>query len=144
MYLNQLRPAFGSKKDRIRVGRGMGSGFGKTCGRGHKGQKARSGYNKKIGFEGGQLPLYRRLPKFGFVSQKVGDAEVALRCLNCFAENETVTLEILKERRLVSNNVCKAKIILSGELKHKVNLSGLKVTLGARKAIEALGGLVKE
>ncbi len=144
MYLNQLKPAFGSRKNKIRVGRGMGSGFGKTCGRGHKGQKARSGYNKKIGFEGGQLPLYRRLPKFGFVSKKIGSTEVALRCLNCFGEDEMITLEVLKEHRLVSNNACRVKVILSGELKHKINLSGLKVTLGARKVIESLGGLVKE
>ncbi len=143
MYLNQLKPALGSKKEKVRVGRGMGSGFGKTCGRGHKGQKSRSGYNKKIGFEGGQLPLYRRLPKFGFTSKRISTEEVALQKLNRFVD-ETITLELLKQHHLVSSSAKKVKVILSGTLENKIVLSGIKVTAGAKQAIEALGGQITE
>lgn len=143
MRLNTLKPAIGSKQKRVRIGRGMGSGLGKTCGFGHKGQKARSGYGRKTGFEGGQMPLQRRLPKFGFNSLKVDDvAEVQLRDLNKI-KSETITIEILRKAKLVGNSTNQAKVILAGVVNKPFILTGIKVTAGARLAIENAGGKVE-
>lgn len=149
MRLNTLKPAIGSKQNRVRVGRGMGSGLGKTCGKGHKGAKARSGYSRKSGFEGGQLPLQRRLPKFGFTSLQVNkNAEVQLRDLNKI-KSERIDLAELKKANLISNNIKHVKIILAGKINKAIILSnidgidGIKVTAGARKAIEAAGGKIE-
>jgi len=143
--LNELRPAPGSKAARKRVGRGIGSGLGKTCGRGQKGQKARSGGFHKVGFEGGQMPLQRRLPKVGFRSRRSRFvAELRLHELAKAAEGaEAVDLDLLKSRGLVPKQARKVKVILSGELKGPVVVRGLAVTRGARAAIEAAGGRVE-
>ena len=143
MYLNSLKPAKGSTKAAKRVGRGIGSGSGKTAGRGHKGQKSRSGGGVRAGFEGGQMPLQMRLPKFGFTSRKSRfSAEVRLSEI----ENsglEDINLKALVEGNLVPTQTRKAKIILSGELKRKVSVDdSVAVTRGARAAIEAAGGKV--
>lgn len=144
MYLNTLKPAQGAKKVGKRVGRGIGSGLGKTCGRGHKGQHARSGGYHKVGFEGGQMPLQRRLPKFGFTSRKARfTQEVRLSDLNNL-EAATIDLALLKELDVVDADVKKVKLIAHGELKRAVTVSGLHVTAGARSAIEAAGGKVQE
>lgn len=144
MHLNTLSPAEGSKPTRRRVGRGQGSGLGKTCGRGHKGQTSRAGGFHKVGFEGGQMPLHRRLPKFGFVSRKslVRD-EVRL---DEFAKvkGTEITLATLQAAHLVAKTVKHVKIILSGTVEHAVTVKGLRVTKGARAAIEAAGGKVEE
>jgi large subunit ribosomal protein L15 len=143
LRLNTLRPAAGSKPARKRVGRGIGSGFGKTCGRGHKGLKARSGGKVKIGFEGGQMPLQRRVPKYGFTSRKsLVSAEVRLSELNLL-EVEVADLDALKKAGIVRKNVKFAKVVLSGEVSKKVMLKGIKVTKGAQAAIEAAGGSVQ-
>ncbi|MCG8314648.1 MAG: 50S ribosomal protein L15 [Pseudomonadales bacterium] len=143
MRLNTLSPANGSKPSGKRVGRGIGSGLGKTGGRGHKGQKSRSGGGVKPGFEGGQMPLQRRVPKFGFTSRKsLVSAEVRLSELNS-VEGE-VTLESLKSVGVLNKNVKFAKIVKSGELKSAVTVKGLGVTKGAREAIEAAGGKIEE
>jgi large subunit ribosomal protein L15 len=143
MRLNTLKPAAGSKQTRVRVGRGGGSGLGKTCGRGHKGQTARSGWSQKIGFEGGQLPLQRRLPKFGFTSWTANlSAEVGLNDLSKI-QGSQVDLAELKKAKIVSRTVKKVKIILSGSITKPVTIVGLKVTAGAKKAIEAAGGTIK-
>jgi large subunit ribosomal protein L15 len=143
LTLNALKPAIGSKKTHMRVGRGIGSGKGKTCGRGHKGQTARSGWSQKVGFEGGQLPLQRRLPKFGFTSLNVGkNAEVLLYKLNSLDTN-MVDLAALKSAKIIKNKVRSAKIILSGEIKKALTIKGIAVTKGARKAIEAAGGKIE-
>lgn len=143
MHLNTLKPAVGSKQERVRVGRGMGCGKGKTCGKGHKGAKARSGYSCKSGFEGGQLPLQRRLPKFGFNSMHAKDnAEVQLRDLRKIALDR-IDLDILKKSNLVGSHIKSAKVILAGEIDRAVTLVGIKVTAGARKAIEAIGGKIE-
>lgn len=143
MRLNTLKPALGAKQKRVRVGRGIGSGLGKTCGRGHKGQSARSGYSRKTGFEGGQLPLQRRLPKFGFTSLKSEETgEVLLSDLNKI-DSHLITIEALKKADLITNKAKKAKVILSGEINKPVNLVGIKVTAGARKAIEVAGGKIE-
>lgn len=140
MQLNGLKPAEGSKKARRRVGRGIGSGLGKTAGRGHKGQKSRSGGFHKVGFEGGQMPLQRRLPKRGFKSLTAGDTvEVRLSDLERLAAAE-VDLLSLKQAGLVPQLAKAAKVILSGELTRKVSLKGIAATKGARAAIEAAGG----
>lgn len=140
LQLNSLRPAAGSKRGRRRVGRGSGSGLGKTSGRGHKGQKSRSGPTVPVGFEGGQMPLYRRLPKRGFVSPTQHlRAEVRLSDLQRLDADE-VDLQILKKAGVVRQNVRYAKVIKSGELTRKVALKGLSATAGARAAIEAAGG----
>ncbi len=145
LRFNTLKPAKGSNKAAKRVGRGSGSGDGKTCGRGTKGQKSRSGGYHKVGFEGGQMPLQRRLPKSGFNSRKaLVTAEVPLHKLNNLPEGSDVTLEILKQSGLSNRNIKRAKVMLSGSLKHKINLSGIGVTRGARKAIEELGGKLEE
>jgi len=144
MRLNTLAPAAGSKKSAKRVGRGIGSGFGKTCGRGHKGQRSRSGGFHKVGFEGGQMPLQRRLPKIGFASRKARfQAEIRLHELNLI-EAETIDLQTLKQSRLVGLHVKYAKVIVSGAIEKAVALKGIAVTKGAKAAIEAAGGKVEE
>lgn len=144
MRLNTLKPAPGSKKDRHRVGRGIGSGWGKTAGRGHKGQRARSGGFHKVGFEGGQMPLHRRLPKRGFKSLTHADAaEVRLGELEAMQVTE-IDLAALQSAGIVSKKALRAKIILSGKLSKKVNVKGdVKVSKGARAAIESAGGKVE-
>ncbi|MEJ2393609.1 MAG: 50S ribosomal protein L15 [Candidatus Thiodiazotropha sp.] len=143
MRLNTLQPAPGSKSDRKRVGRGIGSGLGKTCGRGHKGQKSRSGGFHKVGFEGGQMPLQRRLPKVGFVSRvSLVTAEVRLGEL-AKVEGELVDLDSLKKAGLVAKSMKRAKIFASGEISRAVNIKGVSVTKGAKAAIEAAGGSVE-
>lgn len=144
MRLNTLKPAPGSKKDRHRVGRGIGSGWGKTAGRGHKGQRARSGGFHKVGFEGGQMPLHRRLPKRGFKSLTHADvAEVRLGELEAIQVTE-IDLAALQSAGIVSKKALRAKIILSGKLSKKVNVKGdVKVSKGARAAIESAGGKVE-
>ena len=144
MRLNTLSPAEGAKHSAKRLGRGIGSGLGKTGGRGHKGQKSRTGGGVRRGFEGGQMPLYRRLPKFGFTSMKAGvTAEVRLDDLNKI-ENGIVTLETLKEANLLTKDIQFVKVILAGEVKTKLVIRGLRVTKGARAAIEAAGGSIEE
>ncbi len=146
MKLNTLSPVNGEKKLRKRVGRGIGSGFGKTCGRGHKGQKSRSGGFSKVGFEGGQMPLQRRLPKVGFSSRvSIVTDEVTLGEINKLTEKE-INLDILKKHNLITKNIQKIKIILSGEISRviKVNDANIKVTKGATVAIQsAKGSIVK-
>ncbi|MBI3915698.1 MAG: 50S ribosomal protein L15 [Betaproteobacteria bacterium] len=143
MKLNEIGPAPGSKRGRKRVGRGIGCGLGKTAGRGHKGQKARAGGFHKVGFEGGQMPLQRRLPKRGFVSLARGDtAEVRLSDLQDLPA-DAIDLRVLKEAGVVSQLARRAKVILSGEIRRKVVLTGLLVSKGARAAIEAQGGVVE-
>ena len=142
MELNNLKPGEGAKKARRRVGRGIGSGLGKTAGRGHKGQKSRSGGFHKVGFEGGQMPLQRRLPKRGFKSPHVKyNAEVTLAELQRLGAAE-VDLLTLKQAKLVSELVKNVKVIKSGELSIKVKLNGIAATAGAKAAIEAAGGSV--
>jgi large subunit ribosomal protein L15 len=142
MKLNALKPAAGAKKTRHRVGRGIGSGWGKTAGRGHKGQKARSGGFHKVGFEGGQMPLHRRLPKRGFASpSRDATAEVRLSDLERLQGNE-VDLAVLKAQGVVPRGALAAKVILSGKLSRAVQLKGVGVTKGARAAIEAAGGKI--
>jgi large subunit ribosomal protein L15 len=142
MRLNDLTPAEGSNKARKRVGRGIGSGTGKTAGRGHKGQKSRSGGFHKVGFEGGQMPLQRRLPKRGFKSlTKKDTAHVRTSELNNLPV-DTIDLLVLKQANVISGNALAAKVFLSGEVTKKLNLSGLLLTKGARAAIEAAGGKV--
>lgn len=142
MRLNSLSPAPGRIQAPKRVGRGIGSGLGKTCGRGHKGQKARKSGNPRPGFEGGQMPLQKRLPKYGFTS-RVGrvSAEVRLDELNKVAGNE-ITLQTLLEADVIQAGIKRAKIFLSGELTKAVTVSGIAVTKGAKAAIEAAGGKV--
>jgi len=143
MNLNTLSPAVGSKKAAKRVGRGIGSGSGKTCGRGHKGQKSRSGGFHKIGFEGGQMPLQRRLPKVGFNSRKNHfKNEVRISELEKLSE-DIVNMDVLKKAGIISTQCCRAKVILSGSLSRKITLVGVAVTVGAKKAIESLGGAVE-
>jgi len=143
MQLNSIKPAAGSKKARRRVGRGMGSGLGKTAGRGHKGQKSRAGGFHKVGFEGGQMPLQRRLPKRGFKSVlKKYAAEITLGELERLGKDE-VDLLTLKAAGLVRELVKTVKVIKSGELKRKVSLKGIGATVGAKAAIEAAGGTVE-
>jgi len=138
--LNTLQPAPGSKHAKRRVGRGIGSGLGKTAGRGHKGQKSRSGGFHKVGFEGGQMPLYRRLPKRGFTARGQHlHAEVRLSDLQRVPVDE-IDVQVLKQSGIVGQNVRYAKVIKSGELNRKVTLKGLTATAGARAAIEAAGG----
>ena len=140
MELNTIKPADGSKKERRRVGRGIGSGLGKTAGRGHKGQKSRAGGYHKVGFEGGQMPLQRRLPKRGFKSQNLKfNGEVTLADLEILGLAE-VDLLALKTAKLVAQIVQNVKVIKSGELKKAVKLTGIGATAGAKAAIEAAGG----
>ena len=143
MKLNNMKPAPGAKHARKRVGRGIGSGFGKTAGRGHKGQKARAGGFHKVGFEGGQMPLQRRLPKRGFVSRTANDtAEVRLGDLRKIP-GDSIDLAALKAAGVVPTLALRAKVILSGEIQRKVALLGVSATKGARAAIEAAGGSIE-
>jgi large subunit ribosomal protein L15 len=143
MELNGIKPAPGSKRARRRVGRGPGSGLGKTAGRGHKGQKARSGGFHKIGFEGGQMPLQRRLPKRGFVSPSKNDtAEVRLSDLNTLEAKE-IDILALKQAGIVPARALSAKIMLSGKITRAVKIKGLRVSKGARAAVEAAGGSIE-
>jgi large subunit ribosomal protein L15 len=144
LELNDLKPGEGSKRPRRRVGRGIGSGLGKTAGRGHKGQKSRAGGFHKVGFEGGQMPLQRRLPKRGFVSLTASrNVEVRLSELERLPVSE-IDLLVLKQAGVVAAEALSAKVILSGKLTKKVTLSGVGATKGARSAIEALGGTVAD
>ena len=142
MRLNALAPAEGAKKSRKRLGRGIGSTFGKTCGRGHKGLKARSGGTVSAGFEGGQMPLYMRLPKFGFTSRKQLVTETLPVCALNKLSGE-VTFETLLEANLIKNTTQIVKFYASGELKSKVNLKGISVTKGAKVIIEKASGSVE-
>lgn len=143
MYLNTLHPAPGSKKQSKRLGRGIGSGRGKTCGRGHKGQRARAGGYHKVGFEGGQMPLQRRIPKSGFRSrQALYREEVYLSDLNQ-VEGDTVDMSTLSAAGLIRFNTKDVKIVASGEIKRAVTVRGIAVTAGARKSIEAAKGKVE-
>ncbi|WP_311152363.1 50S ribosomal protein L15 [Neisseria sicca] len=144
MFLNSIQPVEGATHARRRVGRGIGSGLGKTGGRGHKGQKSRSGGFHKVGFEGGQMPLQRRLPKRGFKSlTAAANAEICLSELNLLAVNEIDVL-VLKQAGLVPAATSNVKVIASGELSKAVILKGIKATKGAKAAIEAAGGKVEE
>jgi len=144
MHLNTLKPGDGAKQSRKRVGRGTGSGLGKTCGRGHKGQHARAGGFHKVGFEGGQMPLQRRLPKIGFTSKSARTrAEVRLHEL-AKVDSGVIDLAALKAANIVSRDVLRAKVISSGEIQIPVTLRGIAVTKGARAAIEAAGGKIEE
>ncbi|MGE0559563.1 MAG: 50S ribosomal protein L15 [Burkholderiales bacterium] len=143
MELNNIKPAAGSKHAKKRVGRGIGSGLGKTAGRGHKGQKARAGGFHKVGFEGGQMPLHRRLPKRGFRSLSAGNtAEVRLDTLEKL-KADAIDLAVLKEAGAVPRLAVQAKVILAGEIKRKINLKGVLVSKGAKAAIEKAGGSVE-
>ncbi|MBO4329369.1 MAG: 50S ribosomal protein L15 [Rhodocyclaceae bacterium] len=142
MRLNTVKPGEGSKRDRRRVGRGIGSGLGKTCGRGHKGQKSRAGGFHKVGFEGGQMPLQRRLPKRGFISLTAArNAQVRLSDLERLPVDE-IDLAVLIQAGIVPARTLSAKVVRSGEIKRKVTLRGVLVTKGAKAAIEAAGGSV--
>jgi large subunit ribosomal protein L15 len=144
MKLNDIKPADGAKHSPKRVGRGIGSGLGKTAGRGHKGQKSRSGGFHKVGFEGGQMPLQRRLPKRGFTSLTADlSAEVRLGSLSGI-ETSAIDLGVLKAAGLVPASVRNVKVILAGEIDRAITLSGVKATKGAKAAIEAAGGSVAE
>ena len=144
MKLNTIKPALGEKTSRKRVGRGMGSGLGKTCGRGHKGQKSRSGGFTKIGFDGGQMPLQRRLPKVGFTSRiSKTTSQVTLSQLDKLTETD-INIDVLKQNNLVTKNITRVKVMLSGEIKRSVNLTGIRATKGAKAAIEAVKGTIKE
>ena len=143
MRLNTLRPAKGSRQKRKRVGRGMGSGIGKTGGRGHKGQKARSGGYHKVGFEGGQMPMQRRLPKFGFRSHLMRvTSQVRLDDLER-AGVDVVDLKALKKVNLVGKNIKHVKVIAAGKIGKPIRIKGLRVTKGSRAAIEAAGGAIE-
>lgn len=144
MQLNDLRSAPGARREKLRPGRGIGSGLGKTGGRGHKGQTSRTGGKIAPGFEGGQQPLHRRLPKFGFLCLKsLKDAEVRTSELGK-VEGDLVTLETLKAANVINENVLRVKVMLSGEISRAVTLKGIAVTKGARAAIEAAGGKIED
>ena len=144
MELNTIKPADGAKKDKRRVGRGIGSGLGKTAGRGHKGQKSRAGGFHKVGFEGGQMPMHRRLPKRGFVSlTKADTARVRLYELAAIGVDE-IDLLVLKQAGVIGASAKAARIYLAGEISKAVKLSGIAVTKGARAAIEAAGGTIAD
>jgi large subunit ribosomal protein L15 len=144
MQLNKIKPAAGSTHSKRRVGRGIGCGLGKTCGRGHKGQKSRSGGFHKVGFEGGQMPLQRRLPKRGFVSMSRFDsAEVRLSDISKVAV-DVIDLLVLKQAGIVPGSVVTAKIVMSGEITKPVTIRGLALTKGARAAIQAAGGSIAD
>lgn len=142
MKLNDIKPAEGAKHSKRRVGRGIGSGLGKTAGRGHNGQKSRSGGFHKVGFEGGQMPLQRRLPKRGFISLTRDDTvEVRLSALQDI-DSATIDLDVLKASGVVRRDALAAKIILAGTIERAVTVSGVRVTKGAKVAIEAAGGSI--
>ena len=144
MNLNTLSPTPGSKFEKKRVGRGIGSGLGKTCGKGHKGQKSRSGGYHKIHFEGGQMPIQRRLPKMGFTSKAAKfHAEVRLEELTQF-DAEIIDLSVLKEKKIVSQTIKSIKVIFSNKIEKLIKVKGLKLTKGAREAILNAGGSIEE
>lgn len=144
MKLNDLRSAPGARREKLRVGRGIGSGLGKTAGRGHKGLSSRSGGTVAPGFEGGQQPLHRRLPKFGFTSKiAMVTAEIRTSELNKL-DADVIDLQALKDANIIGNKFVRAKIVLSGDVTKKVNVKGLMATKGARAAIEAAGGKFEE
>ena len=142
MQLNTIKPADGAKRGRRRVGRGIGSGLGKTAGRGHKGQKSRSGGFHKVGFEGGQMPLQRRLPKRGFASRKQSE-EVRLGDL-AMVKGDQADIPSLQAAGMITIHALQVKVILAGKLSRKINVVGLSVTKGAKAAIEAAGGTITE
>lgn len=144
MRLNTINPSPGSRKNPKRVGRGIGSGFGKTAGRGHKGLKSRSGGKVKAGFEGGQMPLQKRLPKFGF-SSRIGrlTAQIRLRELNRL-QGDVIDLEALRSAGLISKNTERVRVFLSGEILKSITTKGLVLTAGARRAVEEAGGKVQD
>jgi large subunit ribosomal protein L15 len=144
MRLNTLKPGDGSRQDRKRVGRGIGSGLGKTCGRGHKGQKSRAGGFHKIGFEGGQMPLQRRLPKMGFSSRKSRFVDELRLNELALVDADVIDLDSLKAANLISRDVTSVKVFASGTLDRAVTLKGIRVTRGARAAIEAAGGKIED
>jgi large subunit ribosomal protein L15 len=144
LSLNGLKPAAGSRRAAKRVGRGIGSGVGKTCGRGHKGLKSRSGGTVKPGFEGGQMPLQKRLPKYGFTSRiSRSTAQVRLAELNNVS-GDVVDLDALKAANVITKSMTRARVFKSGQIEKPVTLKGIAVTRGAREAIEAAGGTVEE
>jgi len=144
MRLNTLKAATGARTGAKRVGRGIGSGTGKTCGRGHKGQRSRSGGFHKIGFEGGQMPLQRRLPKVGFTSRKSRVSEQVRLNELALVEGDTVDLAALKAAGVIKQKTLHAKVMLSGEINRAVNVRGIGVSKGARAAIEAAGGKIED
>ena len=144
MRLNNLKPGNGARSSGKRVGRGIGSGLGKTCGRGHKGQKSRSGGFHKIGFEGGQMPLQRRLPKVGFLARKSRTVDELRLHELAIVDADVIDLQALQDANLVSRNVRTVKVFASGKLDKAVTLKGIKVTKGARAAIEAAGGKIED
>ena len=144
MQLNSLSPVPGSIQEKKRVGRGIGSGFGKTCGRGHKGQKSRSGGRVRPGFEGGQMPLQKRVPKFGFYS-RIGSTTTEVRTSELGkVEGEVVNLETLEKANIIDRNTKRVKVMLSGDVTRAVTVEGIRVSAGAKAAIEAAGGKVVE
>lgn len=144
MQLNTIGPAAGEKKTKTRVGRGIGCGKGKTCGRGHKGQRSRTGGYHKTGFEGGQMPLQRRVPKFGFNSRLAKiTAEIRLGDI-AKLEVDTINLETLRAHNLINSSIERAKVFLSGEINRAVTLVGIRATKGVKSAIEAAGGKVED
>lgn len=144
MHLNTLSPAPGSTRPRRRVGRGIGSGLGKTCGTGHKGQKSRSGGTVRPGFEGGQMPLQRRLPKFGFTS-RVGRITAEVRTSELLSVTaDVIDIAALRDAGLITSVIRRVKVMLSGDVSKALTVKGLRVTAGARAAIEAAGGKVIE
>ena len=143
MRLNTVAPNPGAKKIRRRVGRGIGCGFGKTCGRGHKGQHSRSGGYHKLGFEGGQMPMQRRVPKFGFTSRKARvTAEIYLSDLNAL-QADVIDIKVLKDADLIKDSILFVKVIMRGEIKRAVTIKGIRATAAAKSAIEAAGGKVE-
>ena len=144
MELNNIKPADGAKKDKRRLGRGIGSGLGKTAGRGHKGQKSRSGGFHKVGFEGGQMPMQRRLPKRGFVSLTKADTARVRVCELASIGVDEIDLLVLKQAGVIKASVTGARVYLAGEIGKPIKLRGIAVTKGARAAIEAAGGSVAE
>ena len=143
MRLNTIKPAKGSRRDRVRVGRGIGSGLGKTAGRGHKGQHARAGGYHKVGFEGGQMPLQRRLPKVGFRSKKAAETQQVFLYQLDSLKDASVDLAVLLKAGLVDGRAKRVKVVKKGEVKRALKLNGLLATAGAKAAIEAAGGSVE-
>ncbi|HKT30187.1 50S ribosomal protein L15 [Dyella sp.] len=143
MRLNDIKPAAGSRKTRLRVGRGIGSGVGKTAGRGHKGQHARTGRTHRLGFEGGQMPLQRRLPKVGFRSQKKAESQQVFLYQLASLKADVIDAVVLHQAGLIDSRAKKVKVVAKGEIGRAVKLSGLLATAGAKTAIEAAGGSVE-
>lgn len=143
MRLNDIKPATGSRKTRLRVGRGIGSGVGKTAGRGHKGQHARTGRTHRLGFEGGQMPLQRRLPKVGFRSQKKAESQQVFLYQLASLKADVIDTIVLHQAGLIDSHAKKVKVVAKGEIGRAVKLSGLLATAGAKAAIEAAGGSVE-